>query len=240
MAMQTWDYDTMTFLPQFNLLEFISEEEQLKSENNPLYQPQTLLLDQVQAGENYELVITNRLGGAFVRYRLGDMMTIAALRNEKLDIDIPQMLFYYKANHILELAGFAKLTEDVLWRALERAEGLTEEWTASREVTQETPILQLYVELGDHDRRSALEIREAMHRQLKLLDRPYAEIELLLGRIPIEVTLLPSGSFGSYARTRKAAGGGQAISRPPRLHPSEADLRMLQEMVPEPDRISVA
>jgi len=73
-AMQTWDYQGMTFIPHLNFLEFIPQEDSLKSRQDPTYQPPTLLLDEVKAGENYEIVITNFHGGAFTRYRIGDMV----------------------------------------------------------------------------------------------------------------------------------------------------------------------
>lgn len=92
-ATQTWDYQTMTFVPNLNFLEFIPESESRKNWLIPSYKPFTLLLDEVQPGQNYELVITNFHGGAFIRYRMGDMVKIVSRRNENLGIDIPQMLF---------------------------------------------------------------------------------------------------------------------------------------------------
>jgi len=90
MAIQTWDYEGLSFVPTSNFLEFIPEEESLKSKANPGYQPKTLLLDEVKPGENYELAITSFHGMPFMRYRLGDMVKITARRNEKLNIDTPR------------------------------------------------------------------------------------------------------------------------------------------------------
>lgn len=92
-ASQTWDYEGMTFVPNINFLEFIPEEENLKWQMDHSYQPKTLLLNEVEAGENYEILITSFHGGAFVRYKIGDMIKIESLRNEKLGINIPQMAF---------------------------------------------------------------------------------------------------------------------------------------------------
>ncbi|GAI02544.1 unnamed protein product, partial [marine sediment metagenome] len=104
-ATQTWDYDGMVFFPNLNFLEFIPEKEHFKWQLNHSYQPKTVLLDEVEAGESYELVITNFHGGAMVRYRVGDMIRITALRNEKLNIDIPQMVFERRADDLIDL-GF--------------------------------------------------------------------------------------------------------------------------------------
>ena len=92
-AMQTWDFEGMTFVPHLNFLEFIPESEYNKWNKDHSYQPKTVLLDEVKTGEVYEIVITNFHGGALVRYRPGDMIKITAQRNDKLGIKIPQMVF---------------------------------------------------------------------------------------------------------------------------------------------------
>ncbi len=120
-GLQTWDYDAMTFVPQFNLLEFIPEEEHFKSKRFPSYHPKTLLLDQVEPGEKYELVVTNFLGGPFVRYRLDDMIQITSLSNDRLNIRLPQMVFHSRVDDLIDIAGFTRLTEKTLWQAMEES-----------------------------------------------------------------------------------------------------------------------
>ena len=120
-ATQTWDYQGMTFIPNLNFLEFIPENDSLKLREDPSYQPKTLLLDEVKAGENYELVITNFLGGALVRYRIGDMITITSLSNTGLDINIPQMEFYSRVDDLIDIAGLTRITESTIWQAIERS-----------------------------------------------------------------------------------------------------------------------
>ena len=75
-ATQTWDYGSMTFIPTLNFYEFIPDNEHWKWQLDHSYQPKTVLFDEVKAGENYELVITNLHGGALTRYRIGDMIRI--------------------------------------------------------------------------------------------------------------------------------------------------------------------
>jgi hypothetical protein len=65
-AMQTWDYQDMTFIPHLNFFEFIPEEESIRSWQDPAYKPRTYLMDEIKPG-NYELVITSFHGGPFVR-----------------------------------------------------------------------------------------------------------------------------------------------------------------------------
>src|SRR4030042_4110527 len=108
-ATQTRDYKWMTFLPHVNFLEFIPYEECHLWLKQPLYQPRTLLLDEVKEGERYGVVITNFRGGAFTRYFLGDVIKISSLRNEELDINTPQMLFDSRVEDLVNIAGFTRI-----------------------------------------------------------------------------------------------------------------------------------
>ncbi len=102
-AMQTWDYSGMTFVPNLNFFEFIPEAEVIKSRQDKTYQPSTLLMDEIKPGK-YELVITSLHGGPFIRYRLGHMVQITALRNEALNIDIPQMEYLSRVDDQIDIA----------------------------------------------------------------------------------------------------------------------------------------
>lgn len=63
----------MVFFPDACFYEFIPEQEMRRNLAEPDYQPRTCLMDEIQAGETYELVISVLHGGAFMRYRIGDM-----------------------------------------------------------------------------------------------------------------------------------------------------------------------
>ncbi len=221
MATQTWDYQGMTFIPHLNFLEFIPEEESLKSRTDPSYQPSTLLLDEVKPGEKYELVITSFHGGPFIRYKLGDMIRITSLRNEQLNIDIPQMVFHARVDDMIDIAGFTRLTEKVIWQAIENTGLAYKEWTVRKEVT-EKPILHLYLELKENGYITSEQVAISVHEQLKRLDTPYADLELFLGLRPLEVTLLPPNAFQGYMLRQQAAGADLAHLKPPHINPSDS------------------
>jgi hypothetical protein len=221
MATQTWDYQGMTFIPHLNFLEFIPEEESLKSREDPFYQPSTLLLDEVKPGEMYELAITNFYGGPLIRYKLGDMIKITSLRNEKLNIDIPQMVFHSRVDDMIDIAGFTRLTEKVIWQAIENTGIAYKEWTVRKEV-KEKPILHLYIETRENGYITEEKIARSVHYQLKRLDAPYADLEAFLGLRPLEVTLLPENAFQDYMLRQQAAGADLAHLKPPHINPSDS------------------
>jgi hypothetical protein len=231
-AVQTWDHDGMTFLPDVNFLEFIPEDEHIKSREDPSYQPRTVLLNEVEAGKRYELVNTNLKIGAFIRYRVGDMVRITALRNEKLDIDIPQMVFEGRCDDIIDLAGFTRMTEKVIWQAIEKAQVGYEEWTIRKEIEEQQPVLHLYIELK-RGSRSREEIEEAVHRSLKDLDPDYRDIEEMLHYKPLRVTVLSHGTFQRYLLDRQKAGVEPAHYKPPHMVSSDKVIdRLLQMSAP--------
>lgn len=63
----------MVFFPDACFYEFIPREEMERSLEDRGYRPRTCLMDEVRAGQEYELVISVLHGGAFMRYRIGDM-----------------------------------------------------------------------------------------------------------------------------------------------------------------------
>ena len=239
-ATQTWDCDGMTFIPNLNFLEFIPEAEHFKWQLDHSYQPKTVLLDEVKAGENYEIVFTNFHGGAMVRYRVGDMVKITSLRNDKLDIDIPQMAFERRADDLIDIAGFTRLTEKVIWQAIENTGIPYADWTVRKEVVGERPVLHLYLELKNGYIASEKGMATGVHDQLRKLDSDYANLESMLGLKPLEVTLLASGAFKAYMAQRQAEGADLAHWKPPHINPSDKILSSLGAKVEAVPEVEVA
>ena len=224
-AMQTWDYQGMSFVPNLNFFEFIPEEESIKSWQDPTYKPSTLLLDQVKPG-NYELVITSFHGGPFIRYKLGHLVKITSLRNEQLDIDIPQMEFLSRIDDQIDIAGFTRLSEKVIWQAIENTGLAYEGWTARKEI-KDKPLLHLYIELKENGYAAPEQVANTVHEQLKKLDMPYTELESFTGLMPLEVTLLPASAFRLYKLEQQAAGAELTHLKPPHLNPSDDIIKFL-------------
>ncbi|MFC1993195.1 GH3 auxin-responsive promoter family protein [Chloroflexota bacterium] len=227
-ATQTWDYDGMSFIPNLNFLEFIPEKENFKWQLDHSYQPKTVLLDGVRPGENYEIVITNFHGGSMVRYRPGDMVRITSLRNEKLGIDLPQMAFVGRADDLLDF-GVTRLTEKVIWQAIENTGIPYEDWVARKEI-RANMTLHLFIELTNGSRISKEEIGAAVGEQLKQLDSSFVATSGDVGSyldFGLEVTLLWKGAFANYISKRRAEGAELAHLKPPHINPPDKVLSLL-------------
>ncbi len=225
-AMQTWDYQGMTFVPNLQLYEFIREEDSLRSLRDPSYQPPTYLMDELTPG-NYELVITSFHGGPFVRYRLGHLVKITALRNERLNINIPQMVFLSRVDDQIDIAGFTRLSEKIIWQAIENSGVHYADWVARKEVKREKPVLHLYIELTEDGTGLTEEVSSTIHEELKKLDEPYAELEAFTGLNPFEVTILPCGTFARYKAQQQKAGADLTQLKPPHINPPDETLTTL-------------
>jgi hypothetical protein len=232
-ATQTWDYKDMTFVPNLNFLEFIPEQESQKLDHDRDYVPSTLLLDEVVSGGTYEVVITNFHGGALVRYRMGDLVRITALRNNNLNIDIPQMTFERRRDEIIDLGGYVRLTEKTIWQAIENSKIPYEDWTAQKE-TGEKPILHLYLELKKGVTISPSTLAEAIYDEMKKMDERvnaasiYDTLTSIEGGVPIFVHLLKPGAFEEYAQRQRARGSDLAHLKPPHINPAPDILSILQ------------
>ena len=237
LATQTWDYDSMTFIPNLNFLEFIPEEEHLKWQMDLSYQPKTVLLNELKAGENYEIVITNFHGGAMIRYRAGDMIRITSLRNEKLGIEIPQMVFERRVDGLIDFV-VVRLTEKQIWQAIEDTGIPYEDWIAYKEPGES--LLKLYIEFKDGSAvdKEAL-AKEMTERLLHSDDDEYTtstahdDLEDMVN-FRVEITSLPQGSFAQYTAQKRAEGADLAHLKPSHLQPSE---EMLTLLVTKPKKV---
>ena len=233
-ATQTWDYEGMTFVPNLNFFEFIPEDELLKWEMDRSYRMKTLLMNEVKAGEKYEIVMTNFHGGAMIRYRPGDMVRITSLRNEKLGIDIPQMVFEQRVDGLLDFV-FVRLTEKTIWEAIESTGIPYEDWIAYKKDGE--AVLSLFIELKDDSQENVDAIARAIYKHVtesqidaeSLIPDEYAR---MIG-FRVETTILPRGTFASYTTRRQAEGADLAHLKPPHIQPSQETITLL---VAKPER----
>ncbi len=219
-AMQSWAKKGMTFYPYMVFFEFIPEEEWLKTREDKQYQPSTVLLNQVEPGKLYELVVTNFHGMPFLRYRLGDLVEIISLEEKETGIKIPQMTFKARADDIIHIYAIARLDERTAWQAIIDTGIKHEDWSMRKEDEQGEPIVRLYIELKED--MEAQEVARLVHDRLKVIDRHYNEAVTEVETNPIKVTLLPRGAFQYYYEQKRKAGADLAHLKPPHMNAPQA------------------
>ncbi|MBI2862207.1 MAG: GH3 auxin-responsive promoter family protein [Chloroflexi bacterium] len=225
-AVQTADDEGLTFVPNFSFLEFIPEAEGERSRETPGYQPQTLLIDEVEVGQLYELVVTHFRGGGLIRYRSGDIIRIVATGKPGGKTQIPQMAFESRAADVIDLAGFTRLTERVLWQAIEQSGFPYQDWVVRKEIKKNQPILHLYLEPKEAG-LDPISLADLVHQQLRLLDEDYNDLEEIASIRPLHMTLLAPGSFRRYVAEQRRSGADLDRLKPPHLNPPEEVIQRL-------------
>jgi hypothetical protein len=218
-AVQSWTRQDMTFVPNSNFLEFIPEGEWLKSKQDDAYVPATVLLPELNAGERYELVITSFHGMPFIRYRLGHLVRITAMGDEEAQVYLPQMVFEARADDLIDIAGFTRVSEKTITQAIANARIDCEDWIIRKEITQGKPSLHLYIEL-----RNGLQpenLSSVLHGELMKTDPGYHDLAVMMEVRPLEVTMLRSGTFKDFYTEKQKSGFELAQSRPPRMNASD-------------------
>ena len=218
-AVQNWSRKGMTFIPHSNFFEFIPEGEWLKNKHDVFYQPRTVLLPEVKAGERYELVITSFYGMPFIRYRLGHLIRITELSDEGSQICLPQMVFETRADDLIDIAGFTRVSEKTVMQAITNTRIDFEDWTIRKETRQGKPTLHLYIELN-HEHPPA-ELASVIHTELMKTDLGYHDLADMMEIEPLELTVLRSGTFNDYYQERMGSGSELAQRRPPRMNASD-------------------
>ena len=218
-AYQAWGEkrQTLTLVPHIAFWEFMPEAEYRRWRQEPTYQPQLLLFDEVDLG-TYVMVGTSFGGGAFVRYVIGDLIRIVALRDDEHDINLPQMIVESRADDVINLGSMVVLTERSLWQAIGSLDLGTMNWTARKEYgpNREGPILRLYVEDADSDPESlSSEVNDALVET----HEEYAWFHNSMGINPVRVTLLAPGTYQHYFEEQQAENADLGHLKPPRMQP---------------------
>jgi hypothetical protein len=225
LAPQGWNGKGMTFFPDVCFLEFIPEDEHFRGKEDPTYRPRTVLLDEVEARQRYELVISSFLGGCLVRYRIGDILEVSSIGDSELGVSLPQFVFFTRVGDTIDLSGIARLTERTVWRAIDEADFAYTDWVAVKDYGDGQAFLHLYIETDGDLPVDA--IRERIHGNLKRLDPDYADLESVWDSDPLRVTVLPEGSHRQYYETRQREGADLAHLKPPHMNPSAQVLGLL-------------
>ena len=219
-AMQSWNKKDLTFIPYSNFFEFLPE-----NSRNGSNQSDTVLLSEVQPGERYELVITSFHRMPFIRYRLGHLVRITALQDKEAQIYLPQMVFEARADDLIDIAGFTRLSEKTVAQAIANTGLNYEEWSIRKETKQDKPTLHLYIELyGEH---KSAEVASLLHQELKKIDSFYSDLDSMMNIQPLEVTLLRPGTFKYYYDEKKRDGAELAQRKPPRVNPTHDTIQEL-------------
>lgn len=204
---ETWTRDGLYFFPDSCFYEFIPEVEMNKSLANPEYQPRTYLMNEVMPGEKYELVVSVLKGGAFVRYRVGDVYRCVGLSSSADNIKIPRFKYVDRIPTIIDIAGFTRISENCIRDVVDLSNLPIQNWIAVKEYNEQSrPLLHMYVEMKRDSLSTNAVTKEILREHLsvyfKYVDNDYKDLKRILGMEPLEITILKCGTFEEYERQK--------------------------------------
>ncbi|MCB9764371.1 MAG: GH3 auxin-responsive promoter family protein [Alphaproteobacteria bacterium] len=186
-------------------------------------QPATVALEDVQEGERYEVVLSNR--GGLYRYRLRDVVRVEGWHHRA-----PVLSFQWRLGTILDLAG-EKSTEDHVQAAVRAACGdALHDYTVAGDTSVEPPRYVFYLELEPG--RAGDGQADHLDAALSRANGAYARMRRGTLR-PAAVRLLPPGTFDALARWRLDQTTGVSIAqlKPRRLVQDAETLAWLEARV---------
>lgn len=200
---EAWSRSGMYFFPDACFYEFIPENEMYRNLDDPSYVPRTYLMDELTAGEKYEIVVTVLKGGAFARYRVGDVYRCLGNGCREDGTKIPRFSYIDRVPWVIDIAGFTRITEKSIRHAIELSGLKIEDWFAVKEYTKENrPQLHMYVELRRDCISGAALGREILKEHLsvyvKYVDDDYKDLKKILGMDPLNITVVKCGTFQKY------------------------------------------
>lgn len=204
-ASETLNHSGMVLFPNACFYEFIPESEVLHNISNPDYIPNTLLLNELEDGQNYELVITNLKGGVFARYRIGDMFRCVSKHGDSTT-RLPLVKYVDRVPNIIDICSFTRISENSIRDVIELSRLPISNWCAKKEYDENRkPYMHMYVEMEtnavDTAAISQQVLREHLKVYFKYFDTDYDDLEKMLGIDPLKITIIPCGSFLKFEKS---------------------------------------
>lgn len=232
---EAWDKDGMYFFPDACFYEFIPYEEMLRCREDTTYQPITVLMDEVEEHKRYELVISVLKGGAFMRYRVGDVYQCIALGNYNEGIQLPRFAYIDRVPDIIDIGGFTRISKNSIDRVIALSTLKIENYIACKEYNEEKrPYLHMYVELSEESTLthaiSHRVLKEHLSVYFKYVDADYEDLKKILGVDPLVITILRNGTFAHFKKRK-----GKQLHQ---INPDRIDVLSLLEIQNEDYRTS--
>lgn len=230
---ETWRRNGIVLFPDNAFYEFIPKDEMLRNEEDPSYVPKTYLMNEVIPNQEYEIVLTLFKGGAFMRYRPGDMYRCLRTVNEKDGVMLPHFEYIDRVPSVIDIAGFTRITEGSINKVLELSGLPAGKWFALKEYNgDKRSYLHFWVEIDvDSPQAAYLDeqlIKEHFSVYFRHYDHDYNDLKRLLGVEPLTVTIIPAGTIDRFENKY-----GHPIRK---INPSMQDVIDMKNMLKERNR----
>ncbi|MBN2335440.1 GH3 auxin-responsive promoter family protein [Candidatus Bathyarchaeota archaeon] len=172
----------------------------------------------VEVGKRYQLIVTP-LYNDMTRYMIPDILECVGTGDDALGSEIPVFRYYSRSDRLLVLHNFTRINEAELVEVLSNAGVEFVDFTARNELDGAREYIRLYIELAEES--TAEELTDRVHEELHSYDKDYRDLTDFMKYRPLNVTLLPKGSFKRYLDSK------EGMARIARIGMREERLRQL-------------
>lgn len=199
---ETWNRNGLYFFPKTCFYEFIKLDDVIANKIQGIDITKTYLLDEVEEGIKYELVISTLNGGAFMRYRTGDIYCCVGLKDLDNNINLPRFEYVDRIPWIIDIAGFSRFNEKELSNVIKESNIDVNDWYATKSLTDNgKPILHLYLEINNEYNEE--DVISNLDEVFTKTDEDYDGLKKILGTNPLKVTFLKEKTINEYRVTHK-------------------------------------
>ena len=171
--------------------------------------PETIRMKDVKVGERYQLIVTP-FRNDLTRYIMPDIMECVSLGDRILDVEMPVFAFYGRADRLIVLHNFTRIAEEELLLVLKNAAVPYIDFTARVELHGAKQFMVLYIELAED--MTPDEVVSKVHRELLEFDKDWRDLTDFMKYTPLQVHILPRGTFAEYMRIKDGMPRVQRIS----------------------------
>jgi hypothetical protein len=205
---ESWSKNGLVLWPNICFYEFIPISEFYKNLEDPSYTPKTYLMNEIKADEYYEIVVTTLKGGAFARYRIGDVFKCESLTREEDGIMLPHFRFVDRIAPVIDLAGFTRITQATISEVISLSKLDIHDWFAVKKFDdQQRPYVSMYIEIKHPKYGHGLDnvelIKDTLEIYFRYIDEDYKSLRKMLGIDPLQVRIIPLGTIQKYESSIK-------------------------------------
>lgn len=180
--------------------EFIKEDDALNVDIKALTEyPDALKMADLKVGERYQLIISP-LFNDMTRYVTPDIIECIATGDDNLGAEIPIFKYYSRADRILVLHNFTRISEEEMVSVLKESGVSFVDFTIQKTLENAREYLHLYIELSKEIAQD--ELYSKVNEALLEFDKDWRDLSKFLNYTPLKITVLSKDTFAQFLHNK--------------------------------------
>ena len=180
--------------------EFIKKDEALNVDIGAIYEhPDVIKMSDLKIGERYQLIISP-LFNDMTRYVTPDILECIATGDDNLGVEIPIFKYYSRADNILVLHNFTRISEEELVSVLKISGVPFVDFAVQKTLEDAREYLHLYIELKEEMPYD--ELQSKVNEALREFDKDWRDLTNFLNYTPLRITVLAKATFANFLHNK--------------------------------------